>query len=196
MDEGTTLEKTEAATRDLASYLRTVPEVVNFTGYIGLASPMDFNGLVRHYFLRRGDNVGDLRVNLLPKKVREQQSHEILLRIRRDLEAIGERYGAKIKIVELPPGPPVIATVTAEIHGDPNVPYSAFQQAALTTADRLRREQLVVDVDTSVEANQPKLIFATDKEKAALSGIGTEEIAQTMALAHIGHDRYNAQYSE
>ena len=186
MDEGTTLETTEAATRDLARYLRTVPEVVNFTGTVGLASPIDFNGLVRHYFLRKGDNVADLRVNLLPKKVRAQQSHEILLRIRGDLESIGSRYGAKIKIVELPPGPPVIATVTAEIHGDPTIPYATFQQAALATAERLKKEQLVVDIDTSVEADQPKLLFVTDKEKAALSGVGTEDIAQTLALATAG----------
>ena len=186
MNEGTTLETTEAATRDLARYLRTVPEVVNFTGTVGLASPMDFNGLVRHYFLRKGASVADLRVNLLPKKVRAQQSHEILLRIRRDLESIGNRYGAKIKIVELPPGPPVIATVTAEIHGDPTIPYATFQQAALATAERLKKEQLVVDIDTSVEADQPKLLFVTDKEKAALSGVGTEDIAQTLALATAG----------
>ena len=186
MDEGTTLETTEAATRDLARYLRTVPEVVNFTGTVGLASPMDFNGLVRHYFLRKGDNVADLRVNLLPKKIRAQQSHEILLRIRRDLETIANKYGAKIKIVELPPGPPVIATVTAEIHGDAIVPYTTFQQAALITAERLKKEQLVVDVDTSVEADKAKLLFVTDKEKATLSGVGTEDIAQTLALATAG----------
>ena len=186
MDEGTTLETSEAATRELARYLRTVPEVVNFTGYVGLASPMDFNGLVRHYFLRKGANVADLRVNLLPKKVRVQQSHEILLRIRRDLEMVAGKYGAKIKLVELPPGPPVIATVTAEIHGDPTIPYTTFQQAALTTAERLKKEELVVDVDTSVEADQPRLLFTTDKEKAALSGVGTEDIAQTLALATAG----------
>lgn len=186
MDEGTTLEMTEAATRDLAAALTTVPEVVGFTGYVGLSSPMDFNGMVRHYFLRRGDNVADLRVNLLSKKERVQQSHELLLRIRRDLEAVAARHGARIKLVELPPGPPVIATVTAEIHGEAGVPYAEFQRAARIVAERLEREPLVVDVDTSVEADQPRLTFVTDKEKATLSGVGTEEVAQTISLATSG----------
>jgi multidrug efflux pump subunit AcrB len=183
MDTGVTLETTEAVTRELARYLRTVPEVKDFTGYVGLASPMDFNGLVRHYFLRKGAHVADLRVGLLPKKQRAQQSHEILLRIRQDLETLASRYNARIKLVELPAGPPVISTITAEIHGDPDTPYETFQQAARVTAERLRKEERVVEVDTSVEADQTRLLFVTDKEKAALSGVGTEEIAQTIALA-------------
>ncbi|MCE5229536.1 efflux RND transporter permease subunit [bacterium] len=183
MDEGTTLEMTEAATRALAEYLRTVPEVVDFTGFIGTASPMDFNGMVRHYYMRSGGNVADLRVSLVGKKQRAQQSHEIILRIRRDLEKIAEPLGAKIKLVEVPPGPPVIATVTAEIYGDPQTPYKTLQKAALATAARLKEEPLVRDVDSSVEADQEKLLFETDKEKAALSGVGTEDVAQTLALA-------------
>ena len=188
MDEGTTLERTDGAARALARYLQTVPEVRDVTGYVGLASPMDFNGLVRHYFLRQGANVADLRVNLLDKKHRQQQSHAIVLRIREDLDKIAAQYGANIKLVESPPGPPVIATVTAEIHGEPDVPYAEFQQAALATAARLRREPLVVDIDTSVEADQTRLLFKTDKEKATLSGVGTADIAQTIALAVGGVD--------
>ncbi|MEN6625540.1 MAG: efflux RND transporter permease subunit [Candidatus Sumerlaeia bacterium] len=183
MDEGTTLERTEAATRALAQYLRTVPEVVNFTGFVGLSSPMDFNGMVRHYYMRQGGNVADLRVSLIGKKTRAQQSHALILRIRRDLEKIARPFGANIKIVEVPPGPPVISTVTAEIYGDPQTPYQTLQKAALVTAERLKKEPLVVDVDSSVEADQTKLVFDTDKEKAALSGVGTEDVAQTLALA-------------
>ncbi|MCL5270829.1 MAG: efflux RND transporter permease subunit, partial [bacterium] len=183
MPEGTTLEATEAATRDLAEFFRTAPEVTDFTGYVGLASPMDFNGMVRHYFLRRGDNAADLRVGLMNKKLRRQQSHEILLRLRPQLKAIAARHNANIKLVEAPPGPPVISTVTAEIHGAPDTPYATLQAAALTTAERLSEEPYVVDIDTSVEADQQKLVFATDKEKAALSGVGTEDVAQTPSLA-------------
>ena len=102
-------------------------------------------------------------------------------------QSVAGKYGAKIKLVELPPGPPVISTVTAEIHANPEVPYATIQQAALTTAERLAKEKLVVkDIDTSVEAGQPRLLFTTDKEKAALSGVGTEEIAQTLSLATSG----------
>ena len=186
MDEGATLERTEAVLAELAAHLRTIPEVVRFTGFAGLPSPMDFNGMVRHYFLRSGPNVADLRVTLLHKKDRAHQSHELLLRVRRGLEEIAARRGAAIKLVELPPGPPVLATITAEIHGGISTPYETFRSAALITAERLRREPLVADVDTTVEADQEKLVFAVDKEKAALSGVGTEEAARTLRLATAG----------
>lgn len=188
MPEGTTLERTEGITRRLADYLRTVPEVTDFTGFVGLASPMDFNGMVRQYYMRKGPHVADIRVNLVHKDSRSQKSHGLLLRIREDLEAIADREGANIKLVEIPPGPPVVATVTAEIHGDPATPYDQFMVAVDKTARRLRAEPLVVDVDTSVEADQTQLVFQTDKEKAALSGVGTREIAQTVALAVGGLD--------
>jgi multidrug efflux pump subunit AcrB len=183
MPEGTTLERTDAAARALAEVLRAVPEVTNFQVYSGLASPMDFNGLVRHYYLRQGPHVADIRVNLVHKHHRAHQSHELVLRLRRDLQATAEQWGASIKIVETPPGPPVISTITAEIYGDTGVPYSRLQEAALAVAERLRREPLVVDVDTTVEAEQTQWAFLTDKEKAALSGIATEDIGKTVQLA-------------
>ncbi len=186
MPEGTTLERTEAVARALGDRLRRVPEVTHFTAFVGLSSPMDFNGMVRHYFLREGSNVADLRVNLLHKSRRAQQSHELLLRIRGELEAVAAAHGASIQLVELPPGPPVIATLTGEVYGRDDLPYETLQQAALTAAERLRAEPLVVDVDSSVEADQARLVFSADKEKAALSGVGTEEIAQTLALAVAG----------
>ncbi|MBN1516743.1 efflux RND transporter permease subunit [Candidatus Sumerlaeota bacterium] len=183
MPEGTTLESTDAAARELANYLRTVPEVADFTLYSGLASPMDFNGMVRHYYMRQGENVADIRVNLINKDDRAQQSHAMLLRIRNDLEAIATKHDANIKLVESPPGPPVISTITAEVYGAPNQPYEQLQDAAYIVAERLRREGMVVDVDTTVEADQTRWIFDVDKEKAALSGVSTEDVAQTLRLA-------------
>ncbi len=187
MPEGTTLERTDAVLRDLATVLRTVPEVTHFTAHAGHASPMDFNGMVRHYFLRSAPELGELRVGLMPKDLREQQSHALILRIR-DALAAAAPAEASLKLVEVPPGPPVIATVTAEFYGEPWTPYERLQDAALAAAERLRKEQGVVDVDTSVETPRPRLRFDVDKEKAALSGVGTEDIAQTLALAVGGLD--------
>jgi multidrug efflux pump subunit AcrB len=183
MPVGATLEETDAATRALADYLRTVPEVTDFETYAGAASPMDFNGLVRHYYMRRGSNVADIRVNLVRKNERAQQSHALVLRLRRDLDRIARQYGANIKIVEVPPGPPVIATVTAEIYGGPYSSYGDLIGAAKTVRARLEREAGVVDVDDTVEADQRKFLFVTDKEKAALNGVSTELVAQTLRAA-------------
>ena len=186
MPEGTTLETTDAATRALAEYLRTVPEVTDFQTYVGTASPMDFNGLVRHYYMRQGSNVADIRVNLVRKEERVHQSHALVLRLRRDLERIARECGANVKLVEVPPGPPVISTVTAEIYGRPHHSYADLVAAAKTVRERLEREAYVVDVDDSVEDDQIKLVFVTDKEKAALNGVSTEQVAQTLRLALAG----------
>jgi multidrug efflux pump subunit AcrB len=182
MPKGTTLERTDAAARALGDVLRTVPEMTDFEIYSGTASAIDFNGLVRHYYLRRGPDVADIRVNLVHKKHRAQQSHEIVLRLRQSLDETARRWGANIKLVETPPGPPVIATITAEVYGDAEAPYARLQQAALAVAARLRGEPLVVDVDTTVEAERDKWLFALDKEKAALSGIATEDVGRTVSL--------------
>jgi len=182
MPEGTTLEATEKVARDFADYLRSVPEVKDVSGFVGTPSPMDFNGMVRQYYLRQGTHMADLRVTLAERLQRTQQSHALLLRLRPDLEAIARRHGADIALVEVPPGPPVIATIAAEIYGEETTPYTTIQAAAGTVAERLKREPFVVDVDTSVQAEQRKLVFETDKEKAALSGIATEDIAKTIAI--------------
>ncbi|MCX7045804.1 MAG: efflux RND transporter permease subunit [Candidatus Sumerlaeota bacterium] len=187
MPEGTTLERTDAAARALADLMRGVPEVKDFCVYSGLASPMDFNSMVRHYYLRRGGNVADVRVNLLNKKDRAAQSHELVLRLRKELEAIAQKWNANIKLVESPPGPPVIATVTAEVYGEPGVPYERLQLGARVVAERLRREMMVCDVDTSVEDDQTKWIFELDQEKAALSGVSSEDVAKTVRLALSGY---------
>ncbi len=186
MPEGTTLERTQAVTSNLCAYLGTVPEVRDYTAFVGVPSPMDFNGMVRHYYLRQGPHFADIRVTLAERQRRKQQSHAILLRLRRDLEAVAQASGARLTLVEVPPGPPVISTVTVELYGSKATPYSALRQAARSVEDRLKREPLVVDVDTSVEDEQQKFAFVPDKEKAALSGIAAEDIARTVQLANHG----------
>ncbi|MDY0166892.1 MAG: efflux RND transporter permease subunit [Thermoguttaceae bacterium] len=183
MPEGSTLERTDAVTRQLGGYLAGVSEVTDLQMYVGLASPMDFNGMVRHYFLRQGAHLADIRVNLAPKDNRAQQSHAILLRLRDDLTAIAEAAGANIKLVEVPPGPPVIATVTAEVYGPPDARYDELITAARHVEARMKREPLLVDIDISAEADQPKVIFETDQPKAALSGVAKHDVAQTINLA-------------
>jgi len=183
MPEGATLEMTDAASRRFGEYLAGVAEVSDFEIYVGLASAMDFNGMVRHYFLREGPNVADIRVNLASKKRRKQQSHEIVLRIRDDLDRLAKQSGANIKLVESPPGPPVISTITAEVYGPPAADYADLISAAERVRRRMEREPGVVDIDSSAEADQPKLSFVTDQPKAALSDVTKENIAQTLRLA-------------
>jgi multidrug efflux pump subunit AcrB len=184
--ESFTLERTDAVVRELEDYLRTVPEVTDFTATVGEASPMDFNGLVRHYYLNRGPNVADVRVNLLPRKQRAMESHAIVLRVRRDLAAIAERTGASVKLVEAPPGPPVLSTVVAEVYGRDDQGYDELIAAGKLIEDRLRREAGVVDVDSYVEARQDKYGFRVDREKAARNGISTEDVVRTLQVALSG----------
>lgn len=179
-DKGTTLERADAAVRDIEAYLATVPEVADFTSYVGVASPMDFNGLVRHYYLRQGDDVAEVRINLAGKKNRPLQSHAIGLRMRNELQAIVDRHHARMKLVETPPGPPVIASVVAEVYGRPDHRYEDILLASDTVRTRMAAEPGVVDVDSVREAPQVKLTFVTDKEKAALNGVSTQEIAATL----------------
>ena len=183
MDEGTTLERTCAATREFERYLATVPEVTDFTSYVGAASPMDFNGLVRHYYLRRGDNVADITVNLADRKLRPQQTHALGLRIRDDLQKIAAVNAVNLKIVESPPGPPVLATVVAEVYGRPEDSYRDLLAAAQTLRRRMEIEPGLADVDDTAEAPWTQMTFVVDKEKAALSGVTTADIAATMRLA-------------
>jgi multidrug efflux pump subunit AcrB len=186
MPEGTALETTDAAANALAAYLRSVPEVTDFQTYVGCASPMDFNGMVRHYYLREGPNVADIRVNLVHKLERRQQSHEITLRLRPDLARIAREVGANIKVVEMPPGPPVIATVTAEVRGRPEHSYAEIIEATKMVRARMELEEGVVDVDDSFEEDQIKYVFVTDKKKAALNGISTDDVVKTLRLALSG----------
>jgi multidrug efflux pump subunit AcrB len=188
MPEGTTLERTDAVARRLGDVLREAPEVRDFELYVGDASPMDFNGLVRHSFLRHGPDVADIRVNLVPKRLREMQSHEIVLRLRRRLEAVARASGARIALVEVPPGPPVLATVVGEVVGAPDTPYARLRRAARVLEQRLAAEPLVSDIDSTVEADSERLVFVTDQEKAALSGVATQDVVNTVDLALHGLD--------
>lgn len=180
MPEGTTLEQSAMVTQELGKYIKTIPEVMNYQTYIGTSAPYNFNGLVRHYFLRQGSNEADIQINFLPKEKRHMQSHDLAKKMRPELQKIGEKYNANIKLAEIPPGPPVISTIVAEIYGpDTNRQIEIAQQIKQIFKDT----KGVVDVDWQVEDPQPKVTFTVDKEKAALNGISTESISQTLQTA-------------
>ncbi len=183
MPVGTTLEQTAAATNAVANYLRTIPEVTDVESYVGTASPYNFNGLVRHYFLRRGCNVADIQVNLVPKHDRKRQSHAIAKSVRGRIHEIGRRYGANAKVAEVPPGPPVLQTLVAEVYGPDD---KTRWQVARQVRDVFESTEGVTDVDWYVEADQVKYELIPDKEKAALNGIPTDQLTQTIALAVAG----------
>ena len=180
MPEGSSLERTAQAAREIAAAVRVEPEVTDYEIYAGVASPFNFNGLVRHYFMRRGSYVADLQINLVSKAERKAQSHDIAKRIRPRVAEIAARYDVRVAVAEVPPGPPVLQTLVAEIYG-PN------EEARHALAQRVRAifklTEGVVDVDCYIEADQPKTRFIIDKEKAALHGISAETISQTLAIA-------------
>jgi multidrug efflux pump subunit AcrB len=183
LDKGTTLERSDAVVREFEEFLAGVPEVTDYTSYVGVPSPIDFNGLVRHYYLRKGPHLAEIRVNLVAKKHRRQQSHGIGLRLRDDLTALAEAHGAKLKLVEIPPGPPVLSSVVAEIYGRPDHGYDDLLAAAATVTSRLRVEPGLADVDDVREAPQQKLVFIADQEKAALNGVSVADIAETIRVS-------------
>lgn len=188
MDEGTSLERTDAAVRAIEARVALMPEVTDYSSYVGEPSPMDFNGLVRHYYLRRGPHYAEIRVNLVGKKSRSAASHTLTLRVRDELTAVARERGGRLKIVELPPGPPVIDTIAAEVYGGPDVPYSRICDAAELVGRRLAAEPGVVETDDTVEAARRDWVFVTDQEKAALSGVTVGEIAETLRTALHGAD--------
>jgi len=168
----------------MSEYLKTVPEVTDFQSYVGTASPYNFNGLVRHYFTRSGSNVADIQVNFVSKDKRDDQSHEIAKRLRPELKKIGDRYGASIKVAEIPPGPPVLSTLVAEIYG----PDTNRQiEIAKSLKAIFEKTDGVVDVDWFVEDDQRKISFEVDHEKAAASGISTEAIARSLGNRAVRH---------
>ncbi|MFN7828232.1 MAG: efflux RND transporter permease subunit [Acidobacteriota bacterium] len=178
--EGTTLEETAALTREIGHYLGTVPEVTNYQSYVGTASPFNFNGLVRHYYLRQGPHVADIQVNLASKDRRDAQSHEIAKRVRPLIQQIAAKYEARVKVSEVPPGPPVLQTLVAEVYG----PDSRRQvEIARQIRDIFDRTDGVVDVDWYVEDDQTRYRFEVDQEKAALNGVAAEQIAATLRVA-------------
>ena len=183
MPESSTLDRTDMVARRIGRYLSTVAEVRDFQIYAGTSSPMDFNGMVRHYFLRSAAHQADIRVNLASKERRQQQSHEIVLRLRDRIREIGDSFGANVKLVEVPPGPPVLATITAEVYGPANGTYAELIEAANRVQDRMESEPGIVDVDISTEQDRQRWVFVTDKAKAALSGVSTEAVSQTLSVS-------------
>jgi multidrug efflux pump subunit AcrB len=184
MPTGTTLEETARVTQLLAEETQKQREVVNVETYVGTASPYNFNGLVRHYYLRRGPNVADIQVNLLPKGARDLQSHEIAKQVRQRIEPIAGHYGARIKVAEVPPGPPVLETLVAEVYGPGLDKRIAL---ARQIRDLFKQTKGVVDVDWYVEDDQPKYHLSVDEGKAAINGISEDDIARAMQVASAGY---------
>lgn len=173
MPEGATLERTSAVTKEIAQYLTTIPEVVDYQNYIGTSAPITFNGLVRHYDLRGGSNMADIQVNLLHKEDRKLQSHDIAKDVRPQIQKIAKKYGANVKIIEVPPGPPVLSTLVAEVYG-PN--YKDQIKVAQQVKDILHITDGIVDIDWTVEDKQTEYKLEVDKEKAMLNGIAPQQI--------------------
>ncbi|MDK2771183.1 MAG: efflux RND transporter permease subunit [Flavobacterium sp.] len=173
MPEGTTLERTAAVTKEIAQYLSTVPEVVDYQNYIGASAPITFNGLVRHYDMRGGSNMADIQVNLLHKEDRNLQSHDIAKIVRPEVQKIAKKYGANVKIVEVPPGPPVLSTLVAEVYGPD---YKQQIEVANQVKGILENTSDVVDIDWMVEAPQVEYKLEVDKEKAMLNGIAPQQV--------------------
>ena len=187
MPEGTTLETTNALLHELSGVVAKVPEVKNYQGYAGTASPITFNGLVRQYYLRSGPIVGDLQVNLVDKHERKRQSHAIALAVRPALQKIAKQYGASLKVVEVPPGPPVLAPIVAEVYGPD---YGTVRKIATGLEKDFKANHDIVDVDTSVEANSPREVVVVDRERAAKLGLSQAGHRAGPAHGAVGRRRH------
>ncbi len=183
MPESATLEETTKAAMEMGEYLKTVNEVKNYEIYSGTAGPINFNGLIRHYYLRRGSNVADIQVNLADKGEREDQSHAIAKRVRPFLASIGRKFNASVKIAEVPPGPPVISTLVAEVYGPD---YKRQIKIAKKIKKIFNETTGVVDVDWYAEYQNTRYNFRVDKQRAAMQGISTAQIAQSLKIAVSG----------
>ena len=180
MPEGTPLERTLAVEQEIGAYLHTQPEVLNYQTYAGTSGPYNFNGLVRHYYLRRGANQGDIQVNLRSVDERKRQSHEIAKQMRGPIQEIAKKWDARVKVAEVPPGPPVISTLVAEVYG---ADYQRQIEVARQIRGIFNETPGVVDVDWYVVADQKKLDFEVQQDKAALRGISPAEISESVAMA-------------
>jgi multidrug efflux pump subunit AcrB len=180
MPVGTPLEKTAAVMREMGAYLQTVPEVADYQAYAGTAAPINFNGLVRQYYLRASSEMGDMQVNLVDKSQRHEKSHAIAMRVRPDLQKIAARFDANVKVVEVPPGPPVLAPLVAEIYG-PDA------QGRREVADQVRQvftqQAGLVDVDVSSLVDAPRTILLVDRSKAASLGVSQAQIVHTLSAS-------------
>ena len=185
MPEGTSLEQTARVLNEIGGYIKTVPEVTNYQTYAGTSAPISFNGLVRQYYLREAPNLGDIQVNLLDKHERDRQSHEIALDVRQPIQEIAAKYRGNVKIVELPPGPPVMSPLVAEIYG---VDYQGQISMAKQVRKMFSQTEDVIDVDDSVEFPSDKLLIQVDRTKAALLGVSQDSVTQAMATVINGSD--------
>ncbi|MAW62226.1 MAG: acriflavine resistance protein B [Planctomycetes bacterium] len=183
LPEGSTLERTNAVVQELEAFLGEVPEVVSFTSYVGTASPMDFNSMVRHGYLRQTSELADLRVQLLHHSERALQSHAIAMRIRDALTEIGARHDAVVKLVETPPGPPVLATMVAEIYGDEATSYQELTAAAAQLAGHFRAEAGVREVDVMVSVPHDRVQFVLDRQQAAVHGVREAQLTRLLTTA-------------
>ncbi|MCB1733576.1 MAG: efflux RND transporter permease subunit, partial [Gammaproteobacteria bacterium] len=185
MPEGTALEQTTRVLDELADHIAKVPEVTDYQVYAGTATPIGFNGLVRQYYLREGPTVGDIQVNLSDAHERERSSHEIALSVRAPLQAIGAKYQANVKIVEVPPGPPVMSPLVAEVYG---LNYEGQAEVATKVSEMFAKTPDIVDIDDSMEELSARYILSVDREKAALLGVHQQKIASAVTTALAGDD--------
>jgi multidrug efflux pump subunit AcrB len=185
MPEGTPVEETQRVLQALADAIEAVPEVTDYQTYAGTSAPINFNGLVRQYYLRRAPHQGDIQVNLLDKHLRDRKSHEIAVSVREPLQQIGRRHGANVKIVEVPPGPPVMAPLVAEIYG---LDYARQIKVAQQVRQVFEQAPEVVDVDDTSESPQDKLVVAVDRARAARLGVSQQSVAAAVATAFGGED--------
>jgi multidrug efflux pump subunit AcrB len=183
MPAGTRVEETEKVLRALGAHLATVPEVTHYQAYAGLSAPINFNGLVRQYYLRSGGNVGDIQVNLQDKHLRKAQSHIIATRERPALQAIGKQLNANVKVIEVPPGPPVLAPIVAEVYGPTD---EGRNQVAKSVRAMFSAQQGVVDVDDSTISAAPKKVLLINRQKAAQMGVSQQVIVSTLRAALAG----------
>jgi multidrug efflux pump subunit AcrB len=185
MPEGTAVEATAEVLGELAGAIEAVPEVTDYQVYVGTAAPINFNGLVRQYYLRSGGNVGDIQVNLVARKHRDRSSHEIAKSVRGELAEIGRRYGASVKVVEVPPGPPVISPIVAELYG----PDYEEQKRLGRELERLfAATPDIVDIDSTVEADAKRVVIEVDRQRAALLGVPQDRVAGILQMALNGED--------
>jgi multidrug efflux pump subunit AcrB len=185
MPTGTALEDTSRVLSEMGAYLATVPEVTDYQAYAGAAAPINFNGLVRQYYLRASPELGDLQVNLVDKHHRDRQSHEIAAAVRPGLQEIAAKHGATVKVVEVPPGPPVLSPIVAEVYGPD---YAGQQKVAQAMRNTFGATPDIVDVDSSVEEDAPRLVLRVDQKKAALKGVAQRDVVYTVRTALAGDE--------
>jgi multidrug efflux pump subunit AcrB len=183
MPVGTPVERTASALHEIGAYLQTVPEVTDYQAYAGTAAPINFNGLVRQYYLRESAELGDIQVNLVDKHHRKRKSHEIAGGARPAIEAIGRKYGADATVVEVPPGPPVLSPIVAEVYGPD---YEGQMQVALQMRERFAATPDIVGLGDTVDKPAPRLVLRVLQAKAAIAGVAQKDIVQTMRMGLSG----------